>query len=91
MICSSELNKSTETDPWDSVLAATMSAVQTTVHTMLQASPTQLVFGRDATLNIPFKAYWQLIRRCKQVLIKKDSKHENAKRIPHTYNWETKC
>ncbi len=50
MIRSFELNKSTESDPWDSVLAAMMFAVQITVHTMLQASPTQLVFGRDALI-----------------------------------------
>ncbi len=79
MIRSFELNKSTESDPWEAVLAATMFAVQTTVHTMLQASPTQLVFGQDAILYIPFKANWQQIRRCKQALIKKDDKRENVK------------
>ncbi len=55
MIRSFELYKLTENDPWDSVLAATMFAVQTTVHTLLQALPTQLVFGRNTILNIPLK------------------------------------
>ncbi len=59
MIHSFELNKSTEKYPWDSILAAMMFAVQTTVHTTLQALPTQLVFGRDAILNIPFEVDWQ--------------------------------
>ena len=39
-------------DPRLGILAATMFAVRTTYHTTLQASPMQLVFGRDAILNI---------------------------------------
>ena len=39
-------------DPWSGILAATMFAVRATYHTTLQASPMQLVFGRDAILNI---------------------------------------
>ncbi len=53
---------------------------------MLQALPTQLMFGRDAILNILFKVDWQLIRRCKEVLTKKDNECENVKRIHHTFN-----
>ena len=71
MIRSFEINKSTDTDPWDAVLAATMFAVRTTAHTTLQATPAQLVFGRDAILNIPFEADWQLIKMRKQERIRK--------------------
>ena len=39
-------------DPWSGILAATMFAVHTTYHTTLQASLMQLVFGRDAILNM---------------------------------------
>ena len=39
-------------NPWSGILAATMFAVRATYHTPLQASPMQLVFGRDAILNI---------------------------------------
>ena len=38
-------------DPWSGILAATMFAVRAPYHTTLQASPMQLVFGRDAILN----------------------------------------
>ena len=38
-------------DLWTGTLAATMFAVRATYHTTLQASPMQLVFGRDAILN----------------------------------------
>lgn len=72
-------------DPWGGILAATMFAVRATYHTTLQATPSQLVFGRDAILNTRFEANWNLIRRNKQRLIKKNNERENSKRIPHTY------
>ena len=43
-------------DPWSGILAATMFTVSATYHTTLQASPMQLVFGRDAILNIQHAA-----------------------------------
>ena len=54
-------------------------------HTTLQATPTQLVFGRDAILNIQFEANWELIRQRKQRLIKYNNKRENSRRISHQY------
>ena len=38
-------------DPWSGILSETMFSVRTTYHTTLQASPMQLVFVGDATLN----------------------------------------
>jgi RNase H-like domain found in reverse transcriptase/Integrase zinc binding domain/Reverse transcriptase (RNA-dependent DNA polymerase) len=74
-----------EDDPWEGILAATMFAVRATYHTTLQATPAQLVFGRDAILNIRFEANWNYIKEQKQKLIHKNNKAENAKRIPHKY------
>lgn len=74
-----------ELDPWSGVLAATMFALRATHHTTLQASPMQLVFGRDAILNLKFTANWQLIKEKKQKLIHKNNQNENAKRIPYHY------
>jgi hypothetical protein len=48
-----------EKDPWSGILAATMFAVRATYHTMLQATPMQLVFGRDAILNIKHITDWE--------------------------------
>ena len=48
-------------DPWSGILAATLFAVSATYHTRLQASPMQLVFGRDANLNISHVAKWEHI------------------------------
>ena len=45
-------------DPWSGILAATMFAVCATYHRTLQASSMQLVFGRDAILNIKHVADW---------------------------------
>ena len=48
-------------NPWSGILAATMFAVRVTYHTTLQASPMQLVFGRDTILNIKHVADWEHI------------------------------
>ena len=74
-----EVNKSTNRNPWAAILAAVMFAVRTTVHTTLQATPAQLVFGSDAIMNIPFEADWKIIKLRKQERIKKDNEQENAK------------
>ena len=45
----------------------------------------QLVFGRDAIMNLTFDANWQLIRQRKQAAIQKNNKAENKKRVEHDY------
>ena len=45
----------------------------------------QLVFGRDAILNIPFTANWKLIEDRKRKLIEHNNKRENKKRMDYTY------
>ena len=72
-------------DPWSGILAATMFAVRTTYHTTLQASPMQLVFGRDAILNIKHFADWEHIRKRKQMRINHNNKRENMRRNNHQY------
>jgi hypothetical protein len=44
---------------WDGILSALGFAMRATVHTTNRASPAQLVFGRDAMLNVNFEANWQ--------------------------------
>ena len=84
-----EMNKKTdidEEDPWSGVLTATMFAIRATYHMTNQATPAQLVFGRDAILNTTFEANWQYIRERKQKIINENNKKENLKRIPHHYH-----
>ena len=73
-------------DPWAGILAATMFAVRATYHTTLQASPMQLVFGRDAILNVKHVTNWEHIRQRKQERINDNNKRENAQRRAHQYN-----
>ena len=47
-----------ETNPWDEFAFA----IRSTHHTILQASPAQLVFGRDMFLPVQFVADWTRIR-----------------------------
>ena len=72
-------------DPWSGILAAAMFALRATYHTTTQATPMQLVFGRDAILNTVFEANWKYIRDRKQKIIRKNNQKENSKRIPHEY------
>ena len=74
-----------EERPWYGIIAAAKFACHATVHTTLNASPTQLVFGRDAILNTTFEANWEVIRKRKQKRIDYNNKRENAKRIAHQY------
>ena len=70
---------------WSGLLSAVRRAVVSTVHTTLLATPTQLVFGRDALLNISFQADWEYIKERKQRLIRQNNQRENATRKPYTY------
>jgi len=68
------------------VLAACWKAVNSTVHTGARATPSQLVFGRDAMLNATFQEDWQFIKERKQRLVLQNNERENAKRKPHAHN-----
>ena len=72
-------------DPFTGLLSAVAFATRATVHTTLGATPSQLVFGRDAMLNTKYEPDWDTIRAKKQKLIDKNNAKENAKRFPHTY------
>ena len=80
-----EENYLDEDDPWKGILAATAFAIRSTYHTTLQATPGQLVFGRDLILNCEHIADWEAIKQRKQKLINKNNENENKKRIPHKY------
>ena len=46
-------------NPWEGILSAVIFAMQSAVHTTLDATPIQLVFSQHAILNILHKANWQ--------------------------------
>jgi hypothetical protein len=57
-----------------------------TFHTTLQASPGQLVFGRDMIHDIRFQANWDRIKDNKQKYIENSNKRENVNRIKNELN-----
>ena len=69
-----------EQDPWSGILSAVMFGVRSTYHTSLEATPAQLVFGRDMILPIQHQADWKYIKEKKQKLIDYNNKRENRKR-----------
>ena len=73
-------------DLFEDALTAVRKAINSTVHTTLNATPTQLVFGRDSFLPVSFEADWSYIANRKQRLIVQNNKRENAKRIPYDYS-----
>ena len=87
MLRTFELNQLSldEQNPFDGILAAIMFAIRSTLHTTLEASPMQLVFGRDAMLNIGFQANWNYIKSRKQTIARKNNQKENRTRLHHKY------
>ena len=59
---------------WQRLLSAVILVMQSKIHTTLGTTPMQLVFGQDSVLNLLHEANWQLIKICKQELIKKNIK-----------------
>ena len=51
-------------NPWEGILSSTMFTIWSKVHTTTQHTPSHLVFGRDAILNINQETNWQLIKQC---------------------------
>ena len=85
MLRTFELDNTTfsEEAPWDSYLQSCAWALRSTYHTTLQATPGELVYGRDMLQGIAFQANWDLIRTRKQKLINLNNSKENASRLDH--------
>ena len=77
-----ENNYLDEKDPWLGILSATTFVIHSTYHTTTQASPGQLVFGRDMILNIKHIANWKAIKDRKTKIIQKTIK-EKIQNIYH--------
>ena len=73
-------------EPFSGILANTAFALRATVHTTLEATPAQLVFGRDMIMHTTFTANWDSIRRRQLHRQLYDNKRENRSRIPHEYH-----
>ena len=65
-----------EDDPLSGILAAIAFATRAVIHTTLLQTPSQLVVGRDAILNILHQANRKIINNRKQKLIKNNNLKE---------------
>ena len=71
---------------WGGIMSPVRRGVNATVHSTTRATPiTQLVFGRDAILNIGFQADWEFIKTRKQKRILDNNQREKKRRKDHTY------
>ena len=72
-------------DPFGSFLSAAAYAIRSTYHTVLEASPAELVFGRHMLLPVKFNADWQAIQAKRQKRMEDSNARENASRIELEY------
>ena len=72
-------------NPWGNILSSIAWAVRSSYQSVLEATPAQLVFGRDMVVNLQFAADWQAITKKKQSQVNKDNIRENSKRIAYDY------
>ena len=77
-----ELN---EKDPWSEFLSSCAFAIRSTYHTTLEATPAQVVFGRDMLLPITWKADWEKLHTKRLDMIRENNARENAGRVEHEY------
>jgi hypothetical protein len=60
-------------------------SIRSTYHTTMQATPCQIVFGRDMIHNIAFRANWDLIQNRKQDIINKSNQKERKIQVSYEY------
>ena len=76
----------TETGQWDSILASIAWAVRSTVHTVLGATPGQLIYGRDMIYPIEYVAEWDTLQQRRAKAIETANKKENKSRVEYDYS-----
>jgi hypothetical protein len=76
-----------EDNPFDYFLQSTAWAIRSSYHTKLQATPCQLVFGRDMIYNIALRVNWDRIQNPKKEnnIINESNQKENKNQISYEY------
>ena len=74
-----------ELDMWSPILASVAYAIRCSHHSTLNATPGQLVFGRDMLLDLKFEPNYEKMWAQKQKRIQYDNIRENSKRAAHDY------
>ena len=72
-------------DPFGAILSSVAWAIRASFNTSTQATPAQLVFGRDMMFNLTSLINWKELMIRKQQLVDQANLRENAKRIDFDY------
>ena len=72
-------------NPFGSILASVAWAVRSSYNNTTDATPAQLVFGRDMMFNLSTLVNWKELSIRKQALVDKNTLRENRKRIDYDY------
>jgi predicted aspartyl protease len=71
--------------PWTKSIQYAAFAVRAGYHTILNASPCQLVFGQDMLTRELFHANWNYLSKRRYLQMMRDNERENQNRIQHIY------
>jgi hypothetical protein len=73
-------------NPWEGFLAATRIAINSTYHTVNEATPGQLVFGRDMIMPTMFHVNWpKILLQRRQANVAQGNAGENTTRTKHVF------
>ena len=72
-------------DPFGSILASVAWAIRSSYNSTTEATPAQLVFGRDMMFNLSTLVDWKELSIRKQNLVDKANLRENRNRVDYDY------
>jgi hypothetical protein len=72
-------------DPWSDILAHAAWALRSTVHSLYDATPAQLIFGRDMIFDVSYTPEWSNLLQRKRTARLKNTERENKTRVEHHY------
>ena len=72
-------------DPWGETLASIAWVIRSSYHCNIQATPVQVIFGRDMIFNLASVIDWRVITNGKQQQLETDNMRENARQVTNEY------
>jgi hypothetical protein len=72
-------------DPWSQILTNCARAIRSVAHSILDATPAQILFERDMLFDLSFMTNYSELENKKQKASDLNVDHENTKRIKYDY------
>jgi len=72
-------------DPWTDIISKCAWTLRASVHSLMEASPGQLIFGRDMLFDVSFIANWQILKDRRREAALDNAMRENKSRVYHEY------